>query len=40
MKKCPCCNSSRIHIVTVDGYYVISCAKCGYKNKRAIETFK
>jgi len=40
MKKCPACNSTRIHIVIVDGDFVISCAKCGYQNKRKIETFK
>lgn len=34
MKKCPSCNSSRITKQVIDGNYQISCAKCGFVNKR------
>ncbi len=34
MRKCSVCNSSRITKQVIDDEYVISCAKCGFVNKR------
>ena len=36
IKKCPSCNSTRITAQVIDGKYQISCAKCGYTNKREV----
>lgn len=38
MKKCPRCNSSRITKQVIDGELVISCARCGFVNKRSLSS--
>ena len=37
-KKCPACNSTRITKQIIDDKYQISCAKCGFVNRREIPT--
>jgi uncharacterized Zn finger protein len=36
IKKCPACNSSRITDQIIGDYYQISCANCGYVNRREV----
>lgn len=40
MRKCPCCNSTRITEQVIDDKYVISCSRCGFTNKRDLSSLE